>query len=123
LLAQHPEHAASARLVLVGGARNAGDRARVAALEALAASLGIAGAVTLAVNAPYATMLDLLARASAGLSTMVDEHFGIGVVELMAAGVVPVAHASAGPLLDIVVPVDGQPTGAPSCSRFSAGRL
>jgi alpha-1,2-mannosyltransferase len=25
--------------------------------------------------------------------------------------VIPVAHASAGPLLDIVVPVDGQPTG------------
>lgn len=42
---------------------------------------------------------------------MVDEHFGINVVEFMAAGAIPVAHASAGPLLDIVVPMDGQPTG------------
>lgn len=74
-------------------------------------------------------MLGWLARASVGLSTMVDEHFGINVVEFMvcifcvspfsldgscrpqAAGVIPVAHASAGPLNDIVVPVDGQPTG------------
>jgi alpha-1,2-mannosyltransferase len=30
---------------------------------------------------------------------------------VQAAGVIPVAHASAGPLLDIVTPVDGQPTG------------
>ena len=35
---------------------------------------------------------------------MVDEHFGICVVEYMAAGAVPVAHASAGPAMDIVVP-------------------
>ena len=33
---------------------------------------------------------------------MWNEHFGIGVVEMMAAGVVPVAHASGGPALDIV---------------------
>lgn len=28
-----------------------------------------------------------------------------------AAGVIPVAHASGGPLLDIIVPLDGEPTG------------
>ena len=42
---------------------------------------------------------------------MVDEHFGINVVEFLAAGVIPVVHASAGPLKDIVVPYQGQPTG------------
>ena len=35
------------------------------------------------VNAPYPLMLDWLSRASIGISTMVDEHFGINVVELM----------------------------------------
>ncbi|OJA16870.1 hypothetical protein AZE42_13465, partial [Rhizopogon vesiculosus] len=56
-------------------------------------------------------MLSWLAKASIGLSTMVDEHFGINVVEFMAAGVIPVTHASGGPLHDIVVPLDGGATG------------
>ena len=33
---------------------------------------------------------------------MWNEHFGIGVVELMASGVVAIAHDSGGPKLDIV---------------------
>lgn len=33
---------------------------------------------------------------------MIDEHFGIAVVELMAAGVIVVAHDSAGPAQDII---------------------
>jgi len=63
------------------------------------------------VNAPYPLMLSHLARASLGINTMVDEHFGINVVEYMAAGLIPVAHKSAGPLLDIAVPYEGKPTG------------
>jgi alpha-1,2-mannosyltransferase len=58
---------------------------------------------------------------------MIDEHFGISVVEFMvghvsrivwmlttlqAAGLIPLVHASAGPLLDIVVPQNGEITGA-----------
>ena len=35
---------------------------------------------------------------------MWNEHFGIGVVEFIAAGVVTVAHATAGPKQDIIVP-------------------
>ena len=30
------------------------------------------------------------------------EHFGIAVVELMAAGIITVAHKSAGPKMDII---------------------
>lgn len=33
---------------------------------------------------------------------MIDEHFGIGVVEMMAAGLITIAHRSGGPLLDII---------------------
>ena len=33
-----------------------------------------------------------------------NEHFGIGVVEMQAAGTVTVAHDSAGPRMDIVSP-------------------
>lgn len=40
-----------------------------------------------------------------------NEHFGICVVELMAAGTVPIAHNSGGPRADIVVPFHGHQTG------------
>jgi alpha-1,2-mannosyltransferase len=33
---------------------------------------------------------------------MKNEHFGIAVVELMTAGIVTIAHKSAGPLFDII---------------------
>lgn len=36
------------------------------------------------------------------LHTMKDEHFGISVVEMMAAGLITIAHKSAGPALDII---------------------
>lgn len=81
-------------------------------------------------NASYDELLELLSISSIGLSTMIEEHFGIGVVEFMVssglvavpafrlskpgikgAGVIPVVHASGGPLLDIVTPVNGEPTG------------
>jgi alpha-1,2-mannosyltransferase len=35
------------------------------------------------VNAPYSRILELLGEASIGLNTMVDEHFGINIVEYM----------------------------------------
>lgn len=111
LLQTHPEHRGTVKLLLIGGSRNAGDAARVDCLRDLAVQLGIQESVQFKINAPYAEMLNDLGRSSIGLSTMVDEHFGINVVEYMAAGVIPVAHASAGPLLDIVVPWEGQPTG------------
>jgi alpha-1,2-mannosyltransferase len=84
------------------------------------------------VNASFPTVLGWLSRSSIGLSTMVDEHFGINIIEFMvclhllfswvpdmtthfriakAAGIIPIAHASGGPLRDIIVPFNGKPTG------------
>jgi len=37
------------------------------------------------VNAPYPRIVELLGEASIGINTMVDEHFGINVVEFMAS--------------------------------------
>ncbi|KAI0684595.1 hypothetical protein C8T65DRAFT_748628 [Cerioporus squamosus] len=115
LLEAHPEYRgqgpSSVKLVLVGGSRNVGDATRVEELRELAKELNIKDQTEFVVNASYPQVLNWLSRASIGLSTMVDEHFGINVVEFMAAGVIPVAHASGGPLLDIVVPLDGEPTG------------
>ncbi|KAG6846491.1 hypothetical protein H0H93_013622, partial [Arthromyces matolae] len=110
LIKLYPEHENITRLVLLGGSRNAEDSERVDGLRKLARDLDIGKHVQFIVNAPYPEMLDLLSRASIGMNTMVDEHFGINVVEYMAAGVIPVVHASGGPLKDIVVPVNEQLT-------------
>lgn len=78
----------------------------------------------------------LLGGAVAGIHSMVDEHFGICIVEYMAAGAIPIgwflfcmvlkyflipnlltvflffsANKSAGPKMDIVLPQDGKQTG------------
>ncbi|KAH7874708.1 mannosyltransferase [Lentinula edodes] len=136
LLKDRPEYINPTRpvkLVLIGGSRNADDEARVQNLRSLAKDLNLEAwlkNIEFVVNAPYPTVLNWLAEASIGLSTMVDEHFGINVVEFMviiiplhslpslltngtvqAAGLIPVAHKSGGPLQDIIVPFQGQPTG------------
>ncbi|KAK0544817.1 asparagine-linked glycosylation protein [Tilletia horrida] len=105
------------RLMMMGSCRNQGDEARIEGLKALAKDLGVEDSVSFMVNAPFKDILSTLSRASIGLSTMVDEHFGINVVEFMAAGLITLSHASAGPYLDIAVPVlasadsDPLPTG------------
>ena len=43
---------------------------------------------------PYRELVELLGGAIAGLHSMIDEHFGIVVVEYMAAGVIPIGYLS-----------------------------
>ena len=56
-------------------------------------------------------MQQQMQKASIGVNGMWNEHFGIGVVEYLAAGLIPVVHDSGGPKLDIIVPFNGKPTG------------
>jgi alpha-1,2-mannosyltransferase len=94
----------------------------VAELRALATALGLDGCARIEVNVSYDERLGWMRRAACGLHTMWMEHFGIGVVELMAAGVVPIAHRSGGPLADIVVPAGGVASGrlASSVDEYAA---
>ncbi|KAJ9452687.1 GDP-Man:Man(3)GlcNAc(2)-PP-Dol alpha-1 [Diplonema papillatum] len=89
-------------LHLVGGVRDAADQKRVDELKVLAKSLDIEAAVHFHVDLPYPELKRLLGSSMVGLHTMWNEHFGIGIVEYMASGCIPVAHRSGGPLLDIV---------------------
>ena len=77
----------AAQLKMVGSSRGRGDDARVEELRKACRSLGLEGCVELCVNVPFAELQRQLASAVGGLHTMVDEHFGISVVEYMAAGV------------------------------------
>ncbi|CAO1634772.1 unnamed protein product [Parajaminaea phylloscopi] len=111
-----PEVQQPVRLIMIGSSRNPGDEERIRQLRELSLELKLDAHVEFVVNAPYSVVLEHLSKADVGLSTMVDEHFGINVVEFMAAGLITLSHASAGPLLDIAVPVkmaDGSfaPTG------------
>lgn len=94
---------ADVKLVMAGSVRDKADEERVEALKRHAKKLGVDANVEFVVNAPYDELVSRhFSRALIGLHTMVDEHFGITVVDFMAAGLVPIVHASGGPMLDIV---------------------
>ncbi|XP_017886989.1 GDP-Man:Man(3)GlcNAc(2)-PP-Dol alpha-1,2-mannosyltransferase-like [Ceratina calcarata] len=62
-------------------------------------------------NVPYSELLLELQRATIGLHTMWNEHFGISIVECMAAGLIVVAHDSGGPKADIIETQPGSQNG------------
>lgn len=89
------------RLILAGSVRNEGDEGRVVKLRKLAKELNIEASslfgpsrsllialcrqdnVEFAINVPYPELISLFGKASIGMHTMIDEHFGITVVEFM----------------------------------------
>nr|POE86365.1 gdp-man:man(3)glcnac(2)-pp-dol alpha-1,2-mannosyltransferase [Quercus suber] len=77
------------KLQFVGSCRNNSDEERLQNLKNKAIELK--------------DLVRLLGGAVAGIHSMTDEHFGISVVEYMAAGTIPIAHNSAGPKMDIVL--------------------
>lgn len=63
--------------------------------------------VELRTNIPRAELLESLGRAKYYLHPPFPEHFGISVVEAMAAGCVPIVYRDGGAWVDIVSKVDG----------------
>lgn len=103
LFQAHPEKKAlGVKLVLIGSCRNDEDQRRIDDLRRSARELGIFENVEFQINVSYPDLKKWFSRALIGLHTMWCEHFGIGIVELMAAGVVVIAHNSGGPKSDIV---------------------
>ncbi|CAB4438639.1 unnamed protein product [Rhizophagus irregularis] len=98
-------------LVLIGGSRNKDDEDRIQKLKELCKTLDIEDNVTFEINASFERLVYWLSKAKIGLHTMWNEHFGIVVVEYMAAGLIPVAHNSGGPKMDIVIPYNDNITG------------
>ena len=98
-------------LVLVGGCRNTDDEERVQDLMFMAEKLDVANQVEFKINLSFSDLLEELEKATATIHTMENEHFGISLVECMAAGCVLVAHDSGGPQQDILVDWEGKPVG------------
>lgn len=97
------------KLILVGSVRDDHDEKRVYRLRLQAEE--IRENVEFVVNAKWPVILDFLSSSSVGVNGMWNEHFGIGVVEYQAAGLISVVNDSGGPKADIVVDIDGKPTG------------
>ncbi len=91
------------KLVLIGGCRNAEDEERVRDLKNLSSHLAVDANVEFKVNLGFEELLREMGSGLIGLHTMWNEHFGIAVVEMLASGLITLAHRSGGPLMDIVV--------------------
>lgn len=99
------------KLLLIGSCRNDSDRARVDELRKLTEELDLKDNVVFNINPPYRELQAALFGASIGIHTMRQEHFGIGIVEMMASGLLTIAHDSGGPKSDIVLEVGRGGTG------------
>ncbi|XP_036670678.3 GDP-Man:Man(3)GlcNAc(2)-PP-Dol alpha-1,2-mannosyltransferase [Drosophila suzukii] len=111
LLAQDESLWNRIKLVIVGSCRNEEDYDRLKNMQDLTKHLSLENNVQFKVNVPYDDLLKLYQAADIGIHTMWNEHFGIGIVECMAAGLIMVAHRSGGPLLDIVETSEGSQNG------------
>ena len=121
----HSDSAArGTKLVLIGSVRDSDDRTRVYELRLLAHELKLKDMedVQFVCDAPWSEVLKWLGQSSVGVNAMWNEHFGIGVVEYQAAGLVSVVNDSGGPKEDIVVEFQGGPTGfhASTATEYAA---
>ena len=102
---------AGTKLVLIGSVRNSKDETKVYDLRLLAHELKIKDSVEFICDASWPEILAWLRRSWVGVNGMWNEHFGIGVVEYQAAGLICVVNDSGGPKEDIVIEYGGGPTG------------
>ena len=99
------------KLVLIGSCRNSEDYARVEELKQRAEELGVTNSVEFKIGINFNQLRSELSKAVVALHTMWNEHFGIGLVECMAAGCIMIGHNSGGPKMDILVEWHGQQVG------------
>lgn len=89
-------------LVMYGSCRDAQDEMRTNQLASFAVKLGVSDHVKFKVNVPFTELKERMGSALLGIHTMWNEHFGIAPVEMLAAGIILIAHDSGGPKLDII---------------------
>ncbi len=88
------------RYAVIGARSGTASGPYIARLKRLIRSLRLSN-IELHVDAPRSLQLAIYSRASAFIHAMHGEHFGIAVVEAMAAGLVPVVHRSGGAWRDV----------------------
>ncbi|CAB3402248.1 unnamed protein product [Caenorhabditis bovis] len=99
------------KLGIAGGCRNDDDKRRVEELKKYAEELGITENVDFHLNIPYENLFAELSKTLISIHTMHNEHFGISVVEAMAASTIVLSNDSGGPQMDIVKDYNGETVG------------
>ncbi|XP_073988862.1 ALG11 alpha-1,2-mannosyltransferase [Rhodnius prolixus] len=99
------------KLVFIGSCRDNDDFIRVKDMMDLSKHLSLENNVEFKVNIPFEELKKELSSSMIGLHAMWNEHFGIGIVECMAAGHIMVAHRSGGPKEDIIEEAEGSRNG------------
>ena len=89
-------------LVLVGSCRNEDDESYVKKLKTIAKKLAVEDNVKFKINVSYSELISEMQKGTIGIHAMLNEHFGISVVDALAAGLIMVANASGGPKDDII---------------------
>lgn len=92
----------SPKLVLCGSCRDVSDEKLLDSLKTKAEEMNLSKDVSFKKNLKFEEILQVFSEAQVGIHTMKAEHFGIAVVEMIAAGLIVVAHNSAGPKYDII---------------------
>jgi alpha-1,2-mannosyltransferase len=93
------------KLIMIGSCRGQEDKFRVESLRNFAVKdLALQEGIDFEfkIDCSKEEMDNLFEHALIGLHTMWNEHFGIGIVEMMARGLIVVAHNSGGPKSDII---------------------
>ncbi len=90
------------RFEIIGSIRDETDKKLYNDLQEYINQQGLSEFITLRPNLTLRDVKSIFATAKIGLHTMRDEHFGISIIEMMASGLVTIAHNSAGPKHDII---------------------
>jgi len=96
---------------IAGSCRAEDDEMRLEELKKLSKELKLEKNVKFCKNLPWKDLCKELEESMIGFHTMRDEHFGIVIVELIAAGLITIAHKSAGPKYDIIQEDSKEPKG------------
>ena len=91
-------------LHIIGGVRNSDDQKILDNLINYSKQLGVQDYVKFLPNGSIREILEEFSKAKIAIHTMIAEHFGITLIEMMAAGLILVTHNSAGAKDDILVP-------------------
>lgn len=90
------------KFVIIGSAKDKLSLDIVADLRNMITGYGLDTLVDIQMNQSMDYVKSVFKKACVGIHTMQDEHFGISIVEMLSAGMVVIAHNSAGPRYDIL---------------------